>query len=157
MTKKTAPSPRSFSVATTVALLAILLVCGFLAFITIYSMSTQRRPQTKAEQALLGTWVDEWGNLLNFRSDGTARGLRSEGGTSYDFLEWKCDSREFQYTMYSEPYGVGRYVRRLTLDATPTETFKVIDITETEFRIESVGGETLVLTRTQDAAIEAAP
>lgn len=155
--KKTVPSPRSISVATIVALLPIFLVGGFLAFITINSIWKQRRPRTQAEQALLGTWIGERGNVLNFRSDGTARTVLSEGSADYGFLEWACDSREFQFTMYSEPYGVGWYVRRITMDETPTERFKVMGISKTEFRIQSRDGKTHVLTRTQNPSIEAVP
>ena len=156
MTKKTMPSPRSFPVATILVLLPIFLICGFFAFIAVNSMRTQLRPNTKEEQALLGTWLGESGNILNFRSDRTARTLLNNG-PAYGFLEWTCNSREFQYTMYSEPYGVGWYVRRLTMDETPTDRFKVIDISRSEFRIQSRDGKTHVFTRIQNPSIEAVP
>ena len=92
-----------------------------------------------------------------FGLTGTARSWLIEDPAGSGFLEWTCDSREFQFTMYSEPYGVGWYIRQITMDETPTETFRVIDISKREFRIQSRDGKSHVFKRTQNPSIEAEP
>ena len=109
--------------------------------------------------ALVGTWKCETGSVLNFRPDGTARWRSSYDGT-IGYLEWTLDSDQLAVYQYSSRYGdnaVAWFARRVMMDDRPTDRYRVVEISPTQFRLRDGSGKTTLFAADRDRELELAP
>jgi len=104
----------------------------------------------------VGTWKGEFGNVLNFRPDGTARS-RWESREKIAYFEWTFNSGDLATYQYASKRSLPAWFGRAVLNYRPTDRKKVAGITATQFQLRDTTGKTLWFTRTQDTALESAP
>ncbi len=108
---------------------------------------------------MVGTWKGTKGNLLNFRSDGTAR-WRSTSGFERGYMEWAFDGSRFQIWQYGDRDTAYAWFGRAGTELAPTERYQVIEITEDTLELRNLrdtSGTPSRFQRTQDEDLERAP
>ncbi len=136
---------RRIPIALLVALLLAFagIVCVFLFL--AYKKTPQARASRNPPTPLVGTWIDEQGNVINIRSDGTARARNSVNAGVVGYFEWTLESGEFAFYQYKNKYNLSWFVRRGLMDDNPTGRFDVIEITDTQFKMSTSSGANLHL------------
>jgi hypothetical protein len=117
------------------------------------------RSNRSSAATLVGTWKGDIGNVLNFRSDGTARWRSSSGGET-GYLEWTLESNELIIYQFSSRNSISAwYVRaqRATVGTTPTDRYHVMEISPTRLKLRSTRGNVVSFVSAEDAELEAAP
>ena len=145
-----------------VALLLVMLVTlagmlGGLMFMA-YMKTPQAKSQRNPAAPIVGTWIGDMGNVINIRSDGTARVRHSpKYKEEIGYFEWTLDSGKFAIYQYKKKYNLGWFVRRAMMDDRPTDRFDVIEMKPTAFKLSTDTGEVVTFSSTHDIDLETAP
>jgi hypothetical protein len=112
-----------------------------------------------AMEPFVGTWRNELGTVFHFRPDGTVR-YRFRGEKQIRYLEWTLRSDEFAFYQYSSRYSespVAWFARRVMMNDTPTDRYRVAQTGPAQFQLHHSTGTTIIFTAVQDTALESAP
>ena len=119
----------------------------------LYAIRFSRLRQTAAVP-LVGTWRGEGiGNILNIRSDGTARSQSSYPSNGIGYFEWTYDGKEFAFYQYGSRNSVGAWysrAMRATVGLPPTDRYEVIETSPTRFRLRAADGDVITFIATED-------
>ena len=139
-----------------VAIVGLLLLFCWVGISFYWYSANGRASDLALRRKLVGTWVGETGNVVNFRSDGTARS-RSADSTVDEFLEWttsKNELRIFQGTRkrkYSAMFG--RYVLGQS-----SYRFEILETSDDQIELLDYStGSRFKLSKTSDSLVEDSP
>lgn len=144
-----------------VALYSVLAVAVFgilsMYLFLVYAKTPQARSRQNQGLPILGTWIGEKGNVLDIRSDGTARWRSAINEPHVGYFEWTIDSNEFKVFQYSGKHNLGWFIKRALLNDTPTDRYQIVTVTPTELKIRTDKGDVTTFVSTKDDELEAAP
>jgi len=109
----------------------------------------------KAMPALVGTWKGEWGQLINFRSNGTSRADLLDSRTVYS--EWECDRGQITDFPFESKRSVKAWFGRKMLNQGWVNQWNVDEVSEGHFQFHHDTGRIIKFIRVEDAKLESAP
>lgn len=139
-----------------VGIVGLLLLSCWVGISFYWYSANGRASDLALRRKLVGTWVGELGNVINFRSDGTARS-RSADSTGVEYLEWttsKYELRMFQFTrkqkyrMMISRYVLGQFSYRFEILETSDDQIELLDYST---------GSRFKLNKTSDSLVEDSP
>ena len=139
-----------------VAIVGLLLLFCWVGISFYWYSANGRASDLALRRKLVGTWVGELGNVMNFRSDGTARS-RSADSTGVDFLEWTTSQNElriFQGTRKRKYQAMfGRYVLGQS-----SFRFEILETSDDQIELlDYTTGSRFKLNKTSDSQVEDSP
>ena len=125
--------------------------------------------QNNAASPLIGTWKGEFGNVLNFRPDGTIRSRLSTGPEIF-YMEWSInESGELVFYQFSSRNSIGAWIAPALRAAgrfPPTDRCEILEVSPMQMRLRmshmdpktrKPTTKVYVFTRVQDEELETAP
>ena len=139
-----------------VAIVGLLLLLCWVGISFYWYSGNGRASDLALRRKLVGTWAGEFGNVVNFRSDGTVRS-RFADSTGVEFLEWTTSQNELRifqgmrkrkYRMMISRYVLGQSSYRFEILETSDDQIELLDYST---------GSRFKLNKTSDSLVEDSP
>ncbi len=139
-----------------VAIFGLLLLFCWVGFSFYWYGANGRASDLALRRKLVGTWVGELGNVINFRSDRTAL-ARFSDSMDLEFLEWTTSQNELRifqgtrkrkYRMMISRYVLGQSSYRFEILETSDDQIELLDYST---------GSRFKLNKTSDSLVEDSP
>ena len=139
-----------------VAIFGLLLLLCWVG-ISFYWYSANGRASDLALRCkLVGTWVGEIGNVINFRSDRTARS-RSADSTGVQFLEWTTSQNELRMFQFTRKQKYRMMISRYVLGQS-SYRFEILETSDDQIELLDYStGSRFKLNKTSDSLVEDSP
>ena len=139
-----------------VAIVGLLLLFCWVGISFYWYSANGRASDLSLRRKLVGTWVGEFRNVVNFRSDGTVRS-RYVDSTGVEFFEWTTSQNELRmfqgtrkrkYRMMISRYVLGQSSYRFEILETSDDQIELLDYST---------GSRFKLNKTSDSLVEDSP
>ncbi len=130
----------------------LLLLCW--VGVSFYWYSTNTRASDLAlRRKLVGTWAGEFGNVVNFRSDGTVQS-RFADSTGVEFLEWTTSQNELRMFTVTRKRKSWMLISRYVLGQI-SYRFEILETTDDQIELLDYStGSRFKLNKTSDSHVE---
>ena len=139
-----------------VAIVGLLLLFCWVGISFYWYSANGRASDLALRRKLVGTWVGETGNVINFRSDRTARS-RSSDSTEVEFLEWTTSQNELRIFQFTRKQKYRRMISRYVLGQS-SYRFEILETSDDQIELLDYSiGNRFKLSKTSDSLVEDSP
>jgi hypothetical protein len=139
-------------------------VSGIVFVIVVATQRSSLQGSPSPDAPIVGIWMGEKGNVLQLRSDGTARS-RTSSGSKIGYLEWNLDESNELRLYHMVPSKSAAWKSRLQNwvagNNRPDDRYDVIEMSPAGFTLRATmgpaKGDVFTFSRATDAELKVAP
>ena len=139
-----------------VAIVGLLLLFCWVGISFYWYSANGRASDLALRRKLVGTWVGEIGNVINFRSDRTARSRFSDS-TEVEYLEWTTSQNELRMFQWTRKQKYRMMISRYVLGQS-SYRFEILETSDDQIELLDYStGSRFKLNKTSDSLVEDSP